>query len=164
MTLSTYIMTEQVCDYREWFCYVNICIFAYSLQHNNGNDPCSVVVSYNNHHALKAIYHIIVGNFGEVFTLGACARVAVVCLCVCVCVCLSVCYHASCFIPHLYFENTVPLSFLWRSQDMHCVNFVEIALYKSSGDICWSPAFFASSDKLSVNKRQRWLLFKKNSE
>ena len=59
-----------------------------------------------------------------------------VCVCVCVCVCLSVCYHASCFIPRLYVENTVPLSFLWRSQDVHCVDFVEIALFTSSGDIC----------------------------
>ena len=52
------------------------------------------------------------------------------------CVCLSVCYLASCFIPRLYVENMVPLSFLWPSQDMHCVDFVEIALFKSSGDIC----------------------------
>ena len=94
-------------------------------------------------------------------TLGACARVMVVCLCVCVC--LFVCYHASCFIPRLYVGNMVPLSFLWRSQDMHCVEFVEIALFKSSGVICWSPAFFASFDKLGEQKRQRWLLFKKNN-
>ena len=73
---------------------------------------------------------------------------------VCECVCVSVCYHASCFISRLYVENAVPLSFLWRSQDMHCVDFVEIALFKSSGDICWSPSFLiASSDELSVNKR-----------
>ena len=55
---------------------------------------------------------------------------------VCVSVCMSVCYHASCYIPCLYVENTVPLSFLQRSQDMHCVDFVENALFKSSGDIC----------------------------
>ena len=71
-------------------------------------------------------------------TLGACARVTVVVLCVsvCVCVCVCVCYHASCHIPRLYVESKVPLSFLWRSQDVHCVDFVENALIKSSGDIC----------------------------
>ena len=51
-------------------------------------------------------------------------------------VCLSVCYHASGYIPHLYVENKMPLGFLWRFQDMHCVAFVENALFKSSGDIC----------------------------
>ena len=51
---------------------------------------------------------------------------------VCVCVCVYVCHHASCFVPRLCIENTVLLSFLWRSQDMHCVDFVEIALFKSS--------------------------------
>ena len=48
---------------------------------------------------------------------------------VCVCVCLCVCYHDSCFIPRLYVENMVLLSFLWHSQDVHCVDFVEIALF-----------------------------------
>ena len=44
---------------------------------------------------------------------------------------LCVCYHASCFIPpRLHIENTVLLSFLWRSQDMYCVDFVEIACSK----------------------------------
>ena len=66
--------------------------------------------------------------------------------------CACVCYHASCYILRLYVENTVPLSFLWRSQHMYCVDFVENALFKSSGDICWSPAFFASCDELSANK------------
>ena len=51
----------------------------------------------------------------------------------CACVCVCVYYHASCHIPRLYI---VPLSFLWRSQDMYCVGFVENALFKSSGDIC----------------------------
>ena len=49
---------------------------------------------------------------------------------VCVCVC-----HASCHIPCLYVENKVLLSFLWRSQDMYCVDLVGNALFKSSGDI-----------------------------
>ena len=57
-------------------------------------------------------------------------------VCVSVCVCLSVCYHASCYIPRLYIEITVPLSFLWCSQDMHCVDFIENTSFKSSGDIC----------------------------
>ena len=55
-------------------------------------------------------------------------------------------------LPCLYVENTVSLSFLWRSQYMYGVDFVENALFNSSGDICWSPAFFASCDELSVNK------------
>ena len=62
------------------------------------------------------------------------ARVTVVVLCVSVC--LSATGHASCHIPRLYVENKVTLSFLWRSQDMLCVDFVENALYKSSGDNC----------------------------
>ena len=41
-------------------------------------------------------------------TLGTCARVTVVILCVCLCIC----YRASCYIPHLYVENRVPLRFL----------------------------------------------------
>ena len=51
---------------------------------------------------------------------------------VCVCVCVSV----TCYIPHLYVENKVPLGFSWRFQDMHCVDFVESALFNSSGNIC----------------------------
>ena len=62
-------------------------------------------------------------------------RVTVVVLCVCVCV-SSVCYHASCYIPCLYIEHRVPLGFLWHFQHMYCVDFIENALFKSSGDIC----------------------------
>ena len=79
----------------------------------------------------------------QLLTLGAYARVTVVVLCEC----LSVCYHASCHIPRLYVENEVLLNFLWCSQDMYCVDFVEIALFKSSGIICdflTTSAFFAS--------------------
>ena len=47
-------------------------------------------------------------------------------------------------------ENKGPLSSLWHSQDMYCV---EIALFKSSGDICWIPLPSSLLDKLSVNKR-----------
>ena len=49
------------------------------------------------------------------------------------CVCVL---RTSCYIPRLYVENKVPLGFLWRFQDTHCVIFVENALFKSSGDIC----------------------------
>ena len=59
-----------------------------------------------------------------------------VCVCVCVSVCVCVCYHTSCYIPHLYIDIKVPLGFLWRFQDTHCVDFIENALFKSSGDIC----------------------------
>ena len=68
----------------------------------------------------------------QLLTLSACARVTVVC----VCVCLSVCCHTNCYIPRLYVENMLPLSFLWRFQDMYCVDFIENALFISSGDIC----------------------------
>ena len=65
-------------------------------------------------------------------TLGACARITVVVLSVCVCVC----YRASCYIPRLYVENRVPLGFLCCSPRMHRVDFIENALFKSSGEIC----------------------------
>ena len=74
-------------------------------------------------------------------------------LCVCVCVCMFVCYHARCFISHLNVENKVPLSFLWHSWDMYCVDFVEIALFKSSvtfSDHLCLPRFF---DEFLLNKR-----------
>ena len=49
---------------------------------------------------------------------------------------VHICYHTSCHIPRLYIDNKVPLNFLWLSQDMYCVDFVENALFKSSGHIC----------------------------
>ena len=51
--------------------------------------------------------------------------------------CVCVCYHASCYmyIPGLYDINTVPLGFLRHLQGMHCVDFIENASFKSSGDI-----------------------------
>ena len=59
----------------------------------------------------------------------ACAeRVTVVVLCVC--------YLSNCHILGLYVENKVLLGFPRQSQCMYCVNFVENALFKSSGDIC----------------------------
>ena len=57
----------------------------------------------------------LAGNINILLPLGACTRVMVVvvcvcvsvclCVCVCVCVCVHVCYHTSCYIPHLYVEN-----------------------------------------------------------
>ena len=58
----------------------------------------------------------------------ACVRVTVVILCVY--------HHASCYIPRLYVENTVPLSFLHCFLLVYCVYFTEKALFGSSGDIC----------------------------
>ena len=60
--------------------------------------------------------------------------VVVVCVCVCVyvsvCVCVYVCFHTSYYIPHLYVKNKVPLGFLSCFQDMHCVAYIENALFK----------------------------------
>ena len=69
------------------------------------------------------------------------------------CECVCVYHHTSCHIPRLYVENKVLLSFLWRSQDMYCVDLVGNALFKSSGDICWSPLPSSLLDELLVNKR-----------
>ena len=55
--------------------------------------------------------------------LGGCVRVMVV-------MCVSVTALAVTFI-RLYIENKVPLRFLWHFQDMHCVAFIENALFKS---------------------------------
>jgi hypothetical protein len=70
----------------------------------------------------------------------ACAKRVTVVLCVCYC--------SNC---HLYVENKVPLGFSWQCQRMYCVDFVEHALFKSSGDICWSPPF-SPLDDLSVDE------------
>ena len=66
---------------------------------------------------------------------------------------LCVCYRASCSIPCLYVENWVPIGFLCHSQHMYCVDFVENALFKSSGKICWSPLPYSLLDELSTEKR-----------
>ena len=71
-------------------------------------------------------------------------RVTVVVVCVC--------YHTNCYIPRLYVENKVPLGFSWRFQDMHCVEFVENTLFKSSGNICWPPLPSSLLDELSMDK------------
>ena len=80
------------------------------------------------------------------------------------CVCECVCYHASCYIPHLYTENKVPLSFLCHFLLMYCVGFAENALFRSSGDICWSLLPFSLLDRISLDKIvsdgffSRWLV------
>ena len=74
----------------------------------------------------------------------ACVRVTVVILCVY--------HHASCYIPRLYVENTVPLSFLHCFLLVYCVYFTEKALFGSSGDICWSPLPFSILDRISMDK------------
>ena len=43
------------------------------------------------------------------------------------------------YVPRLHVENRVPLGFLCHSQRVYCVDFVENALFKSSGEIYWSP-------------------------
>ena len=48
-------------------------------------------------------------------------------------VCVSVTTPAATYIPGLYDANKVQLGFL--QQGMNCVDFVENALFKSSGDI-----------------------------
>ena len=67
--------------------------------------------------------------------LDTCTRVTVVVMCVRSYVCVSVYYRTSCYIPHLYVENKVPLGFLWCFQDIHCVAFIKNALFKSYDDI-----------------------------
>ena len=87
----------------------------------------------------------------------ACARVTVVIL--------RVCYHTSCYIPRLYVEIKVALSILCH---MHCVNFTENALFRSSGDICWPPLPSSLLDGLSMDKIvsddffSRWLVCRSN--
>ena len=51
-------------------------------------------------------------------------------------VCLSVCYHASCYIPRLRVQFAMLQGSLWRSQFMICVDFSENALFASFGVIC----------------------------
>ena len=105
----------------------------------------------------------------QLLTLGACVRVTVVVVCVCLCVCVCVCYHTSCYIPHLRVENKVPLGFLWWFQDNHCVAFVENALFRSSGNICWPPLPSSLLDKFLIDKRDSdgffsWRLVSRSSD
>ena len=83
----------------------------------------------------------------------------------CVCVCVSVClYHTNCYIPHLYVEIKVALSFLCHFLHMYCVDFIENTLFRSYGDICWPPLPSLLFDRLSMNKTDsvglfsRWLV------
>ena len=58
----------------------------------------------------------------------------------------------------------MPLGFLWCFQAMHCVAFVENALFKTSGNICWPSLPSSLLDELSMDKRgsngffSRWLV------
>ena len=54
--------------------------------------------------------------------------------------------HTSCYIPHLYVEIKVPLSFLCYFLHMHCVDFVENALFRNSGDISQPPLQYQSKN------------------
>ena len=75
---------------------------------------------------------------------------------------MFVCYRASCYIPRLYVESWVSLGFLCCFQRIYwvqmkhlaiCVDFMENALFKSSGEICWSPLPSPLFDELSMDKR-----------
>ena len=66
---------------------------------------------------------------------------------------MCVCYYASCYIPCLYVENMVLLGFSWHFQHMHCVDFVEVTLFKSSDDIFQPPPPSSLLDKLLVDSR-----------
>ena len=70
-----------------------------------------------------------------------------------VCVCLCVCYHTNYCIPclHVYVEIKVVLSFLCHFLHMHCVDFIENALFRSYGDNCW-PLPSLLFDRLSIDK------------
>ena len=46
--------------------------------------------------------------------------------------CLSVCKLTATYNPGLYIENEVPLGFLWHSQGMNCVDFVENTAFFTS--------------------------------
>ena len=51
-------------------------------------------------------------------------------------VCVSVCYHASCYIPRLRVQTAVLQGSLWRSERMICVDFAENVLFSSFSVIC----------------------------
>ena len=70
----------------------------------------------------------------------------------CVSVCLCVYYHANCYIPHFFVKIQVSLGFPWCFQLMHCVDFAKNALFKSSGNIYWSPLPSLLFGQLSVDK------------
>ena len=73
-----------------------------------------------------------------------CSSRSVLCVCVCVCVC----YHTNYYVPRLYVEIKValtwfPVSF---STQADCVDFIENALFRSFGNIkilLTTSAFFA---------------------
>ena len=65
---------------------------------------------------------------------------------------MSICYCASYHIPHLNIENKVPLGFLWHFLHMHCVDFVENALFRSYGNICQSSLPSLLLDRLTMDQ------------
>ena len=83
--------------------------------------------------AMLSIVQVVQILPGLFLILGACTTVTAVVLCVSKCVC--VCHCASYYIPVVYVENKVPLGFRGRYNIMHCLDCVENALFKSSGDI-----------------------------
>ena len=57
-------------------------------------------------------------------------------VCVSMCECVYIYYHSSWYIPRLYVESNVLLSFLCHSLHIYCVDFVEsVFFFRSSGDI-----------------------------
>ena len=66
--------------------------------------------------------------------------------------CVCVCYHTMYYIPPFFTDIHVSLGLLCCFQCMHCVDFVEDALFKSNGNICWSP-LPPFLDQLSMDKR-----------
>ena len=109
---------------------------------------------WRNTHLMRVLQSIVINLW------RACTRVTVVILCVCLCVY----YHTNCYIPRLYVEIKVALNFLCHFLHMQCVHFVENALFRSYGDICWPPLPSLLFDRLSDRQnRQRWLLFKVTS-
>ena len=54
----------------------------------------------------------------------------------CVSVCVCVLYHTGCYTPGLYDANKVALGFLRQFHGINCVDFVENASFKRSGNSC----------------------------
>ena len=66
---------------------------------------------------------------------------------------VCVCYHANCYIPCFFIKIQVSLGFLCCFQWMHCVDFTENALFKSSGNIYWLPLPSLLLGQFLVDKR-----------
>ena len=77
--------------------------------------------------------------------------------------CVYVYYHASCYIPGLYDANKGAIRLFTAFLKYECVNFIENALFKSSGDIYWPLWPSLLLDEQLIDKGQRWLHFKISS-